>query len=265
MNFNLDKDLVFFDIESTGPDVVKDRIMQIALIKYSKNGNAPIEKEYLINPQYPIKEEALKIHGITIDKVRNQPTFQEYAEELYAFLEGADLAGYNSNRFDIPMLTEEFGRVGINFSMKGRRLLDALQIFYKMEPRTLKAAYKFYCGQDLKAAHDAMADTRATAAVLWGQIQKYKDVDYVDGEDNITPAPIKNNMQALHDFINDDRQVDFTKRFLRNSEGIIVFNFGANKGEPAYKNPRTLQWIISKDFPSQVKEIAKEILNGTLK
>ncbi len=265
MNFKLDRDLVFFDIESTGADVVKDRIMQIALIKYPKEGGAPIEKEFLMNPQYPIKDEALKVHGITIDKVRNQPTFKEYAEELHAFLEGADLAGYNSNRFDIPMLTEEFGRVGISFSMQGRRLLDALQIFYKMEPRTLKAAYKFYCGEQLTDAHDAMADTRATAAVLWGQIQKYDGVDYIDGDDNVTPAPVQNNMQALHDFINDKNQVDFTKRFVRNSEGVIVFNFGANKGEEAYKNPRTLQWIISKDFPSQVKDIAREILKGTLK
>lgn len=265
MNFNLDKDLVFFDIESTGADVVKDRIMQIALIKYPKGGGAAIEKEYLINPQYPIKDEALKIHGITIDKVRNQPTFAEYADELHQFLEDADLAGYNSNRFDIPMLTEEFGRVGKRFSMEGRRLLDALQIFYKMEPRTLKAAYKFYCGEQLTEAHDAMADTRATAAVLWGQIEKYKDVDYIDGDDNVTSAPIQNDVQALHDFINDARQVDFTKRFVRNSEGVIVFNFGTNKGEEAYKNPRTLQWIISKDFPSQVKDIAREILNGNLK
>lgn len=265
MNFNLDKDLVFFDIESTGPDVVKDRIMQIALIKYPKDGGPAIEKEYLINPQYPIKEEALKIHGITIDKVRKQPTFQVYAQELYDFLEGADLAGYNSNRFDIPMLIEEFGRVGLRFSMEGRRLLDALQIFYKMEPRTLKAAYKFYCGEHLEAAHDALADTRATAAVLWGQIQKYQGVDYIDGEDNITPAPIQNDMQALHDFINDERQVDFTKRFLRNSEGNIVFNFGANKGEEAYKHPKTLQWIISKDFPTQVKDIARDILNKKIK
>lgn len=265
MNFNLDKDLVFFDIESTGPDVVKDRIMQIALIKYPKDGGPAIEKDYLINPQYPIKDEALKVHGITIDKVRNQPTFKEYAQELYDFLAEADLAGYNSNRFDIPMLTEEFGRVGMRFSMEGRRLLDALQIFYKMEPRTLKAAYQFYCGENLTEAHDALADTRATAAVLWGQIQKYEGVDYIDGDDNVTPTPVKNDMQALHDFINDERQVDFTKRFVRNSEGIIVFNFGSNKGEEAYKNPRTLQWIISKDFPSQVKDIAREILKGNLK
>jgi DNA polymerase-3 subunit epsilon len=265
MNFNLDKDLVFFDIESTGADVVKDRIMQIALIKYPKDGGPAIEKEYLINPQYPIKKEALEVHGITIDMVRNKPTFEAYAEELYDFLKDADLAGYNSNRFDIPMLTEEFGRVGIRFSMEGRRLLDALQIFYKMEPRTLKAAYKFYCGEHLTEAHDALADTRATAAVLWGQIQKYKDVDYVDADDKVTPAPIQNDMQALHDFINDKNQVDFTKRFVRNSDGVIVFNFGSNKGEPAHKHPRTLQWIISKDFPTQVKDIARDILNGKLK
>jgi len=265
MNFNLDRDLVFFDIESTGADVVKDRIMQIAMIKYPKDGGAPIEKNILMNPQYPIKADAIKVHGITVDMVRNKPTFQAYAQELFDFLEGADLAGYNSNRFDIPMLIEEFGRVGMEFSMEGRRLIDAMQIFYKMEPRTLKAALKFYCGETLEDAHDAMADTRATAKVLWGQIQKYDGVDYIDKDDQVKESPIKNDVQAIYDFIYDSSHVDFTGRFKRNSEGIIVFNFGNNRGQEAYKNPNTLRWMISKDFPTQVKNIAKAILNGKLK
>ena len=265
MNFNLDRDLVFFDIESTGADVVRDRIMQIALIKYPKDGGTPIEKNILMNPQYPIKPDALKVHGITIDMVRNKPTFKEYAVELMEFLDNADLAGYNSKRFDIPMLIEEFGRIGMEFSMKGRRLIDAMQIFYKMEPRTLKAALKFYCGTELENAHDAMADTKATADVFWGQLQRYEGVDYTDKEDKVTPAPVKNDMQAIHDFISDNNNVDFTGRFSRNSEGIITFNFGTNKGQEAYKNPQTLRWIISKDFPAQVKNIAKAILDGTMK
>jgi DNA polymerase-3 subunit epsilon len=265
MIFNLDRDLVFFDIESTGADVVKDRIMQIAMIKYPKDGGEPIEKNILMNPQYPIKPDALKVHGITVDMVRNKPTFKEYAVELMDFLEDADLAGYNSNRFDIPMLIEEFGRVGMNFTMQDRRLIDAMQIFYKMEPRTLKAALKFYCGKDLVDAHDAMADTKATADVFFGQLERYKGVDYIDKDDNVTEAPIKNDIQAIHDFISDNKNVDFTGRFSRNSEGIIVFNFGSNRGQEAYKNPGTLRWIISKDFPTQVKNIAQAILDGKMK
>jgi DNA polymerase III subunit epsilon len=265
MNFNLDRDLVFFDIESTGADVVKDRIMQIAMIKYPKDGSEPIEKNILMNPQYPIKPDAIKVHGITVEMVRNKPTFKEFAVELMDFLDNADLAGYNSNRFDIPMLTEEFARVGINFSMEGRRLIDALQIFYKMEPRTLKAALKFYCGKELENAHDAMSDTKATADVFWGQLERYQGVDYVDRDDNVIEAPVKNDMQAIHDFISDNKNVDFTGRFSRNSEGNIVFNFGSNKGQEAHKNPNTLKWIISKDFPAQVKNIAKAILDGKMK
>ncbi len=265
MNFNLDRDLVFFDIESTGADVVKDRIMQIAMIKYPKDGSAPIEKNILMNPQYPIKPDAIKVHGITVEMVRNKPTFKEYAVELMDFLENCDLAGYNSNRFDIPMLTEEFDRVGINFSMQGRRLIDALQIFYKMEPRTLKAALKFYCGKELENAHDAMSDTKATADVFWGQLERYQGVDYIDRDDNLIEAPVKNDMQAIHDFLSDNKNVDFTGRFSRNTEGNIVFNFGSNKGQEAHKNPNTLRWIISKDFPAQVKNIAKAILDGKMK
>lgn len=265
MAFQLDRDLVFFDIESTGTDVVHDRIVQLALIKYPKDGSAPIEKEFLINPQYPIKEDASRVHGLTIDDVRDKPTFKQYAMELLEFIGDADLAGYNSNRFDIPMLMEEFSRAGISFSMEGRRHLDALQIFYKMEPRTLKAAHRFYCGSDMEGAHDALADTRATAAVLLGQIKRYQGVDYEDPDGNLIPAPIKNDVQALHDFVNDSRQVDFTGRFIRNASGTIVLNFGSNKGEPAHKNHNTLHWIISKNFPAQVKQIARDILNGVLK
>ena len=265
MNFNLDRDLVFFDIESTGTDVVKDRIIQIALVKYSKDGSKPIEKNILMNPQYPIKPDAIKVHGITVDMVRNKPTFKEYAIELLDFLGDADLGGYNSKRFDIPMLIEEFARVGIDFSVQNRRLIDAQQIFYKMEPRTLKAALKFYCGRNLENAHDAMSDTKATADVFWGQIEKYKDVNYIDKDNQIIESPIKNDVQSIHDFISNDNNVDFTGRFSRNSEGNIVFNFGSNKGQEAYKNPNTLKWIINKDFPAQVKNIAKAILDGKMK
>jgi DNA polymerase-3 subunit epsilon len=163
------------------------------------------------------------------------------------------------------MLMEEFGRVGLELDMSKRRIIDAMQVFYKMEPRTLKAALKFYCGQELTDAHDAMADTKATAEVIWGQIQKYDGVDHEDGDGNITPAPIKNDMQSIHEFINDKKTVDYIGRFKRNDAGNIVFNFGSNRGEEAYKHPNTLKWIISKDFPMQVKQIAQAILDGKMK
>ena len=265
MKLNLEKDLVFFDIESTGADVVKDRIIQIAMIKYTKEGTEPIELNLLMNPEYEIKPDAIKVHGITPEMVQDKPSFKEYALEIYDFLEDCDLAGYNCNRFDIPMLIEEFARVGMNFSMEGRSRIDALQIFYKMEPRTLKAALKFYCGQSLENAHDAMADTKATAAVFMGQLDMYEGVDYIDQDDQLIKAPIKNDIKAIHEFLDDNKNVDFTGRFSRNKEGIIVFNFGTNKGQEAYKNPQTLKWIINKDFPEQVKNIARAILNGKMK
>ena len=265
MKLNLEKDLVFFDIESTGADVVKDRIIQIAMIKYTKEGTEPIELNLLMNPEYEIKPDAIKVHGITQEMVQDKPSFKEYALEIYDFLENCDLAGYNCNRFDIPMLIEEFARVGMDFSMEGRSRIDALQIFYKMEPRTLKAALKFYCGKALENAHDAMADTKATAAVFMGQLDKYEGVDYIDQDDQLIKAPIKNDIKAIHEFLDDNKNVDFTGRFSRNKEGIIVFNFGTNKGQEAYKNPQTLNWIINKDFPEQVKNIARAILNGKMK
>jgi len=146
MEFNLDRDIVFFDIESTGLSVVKDRILQIAFIKYM-----------LINPSMPIAEEAMAVHGITPDMLRNKPVFSQVAQQLFEFIGNADLGGYNSNRFDVPMLIEEFHRVGIEFDMSKRRTVDVQRVFYKMEPRTLAAAYKFYCGKRIENAHDALA------------------------------------------------------------------------------------------------------------
>lgn len=265
--FNLDKDLVFFDLETTGGDVYKDRIVQAALIKYPKDGSAPIEKNYMLNPLQPINEEAIKIHGISNEMVKDCPPFKLIAIELLEFIGNADLAGYNSNRFDIPLLIEEFARTGLAFSLEGRRLIDALQVFYKMEPRTLRAALKFYCAKDLTDAHDALADTRATAEVLAGQIKYYENIDWVDVQTGtIFEKPIKNDMQAIHNFINgDDKRVDLTGRFVRNEDGVIIFNFGNQKGQPANNHPNVLRWIIDKDFPLQVKEIARAILAGKMK
>lgn len=267
MQFQLDKDLCFLDLETTGGDIMKDRIVQIALIKYPKDGGAAIERSYLVNPGQPSSAEALGIHGLGEQELKGAPPFKLLAIELLDFIGDADLAGYNSNRFDIPVLMEEFSRAGFEFSIEGRRLIDAMQIFYKMEPRTLKAALRFYCGQNLENAHDALADTRATAEVLKGQIERYAESNWQDPKtEKIYEQPVKNDMQALHDFIQQaNRKVDLGGRFVRNAEGVILFNFGNQKGQPAYKHPNTLRWIIDKEFPVQVKNIARAILGGKLK
>lgn len=264
MEFNLDRDIVFFDLEATGLSVVKDRIVQIALIKYPKKGGGPIEKSMLINPGVPISEEAMSVHGITPKMVSNKPTFQQVAQELYDFIGNADLGGYNSNRYDVPMLMEEFARVGMELDISKRRLIDVQRIFYKMEPRTLSAALKFYCGKELIGAHDALADVRATVDVLKGQLDKYKGVDLVDGDGNVTPEPVRNDMKAIHDFVNDLRYLEPTQKMKLNDEGVAVFCFGkynnAPVGETLAKNPNYYNWIMKMEFSSQVKQLAKKYL-----
>lgn len=264
IKFNLDRDLVFFDIESTGLNVMKDRIVQIALIKYPKGGGEPIEKEMLVNPGIPISEESMSIHGITPEKVANKPTFIQVAHEINDFIGDADLSGYNSDRFDIPMLMEEMARAGIDFDVDNRRAIDVQKIFYKMEPRTLVAALKHFCGKKLEDAHDALADVRATVDVLKGQLIMYEETDYVDGDGYTTERPIKNDMAAIAKFIGDTRTVDATQRFKYNHQGEIVFNFGKYVGQPAaellYKDRHYLNWILEKDFSTQVKKIVKKIV-----
>ena len=179
MELHLDRNLIFFDIESTGLNVIRDRIIQLAMIRYHQNGSPPEERSYLINPGIPISEEAMAVHGITPEDVANKPTFQQLAKEIFDFIGDADLAGYNSNRFDIPVLMEEFARVGIDFDVDQRRTIDVQRIFYKMEPRTLSAAYQFYCQKSIAKAHDALEDVRATVEVLDGQLRRYQGVDLI--------------------------------------------------------------------------------------
>lgn len=264
VELNLDRDIVFFDIESTGLNVLKDRIIQIALIKYKKEGGAPIEKEYLVNPGIPISAEAMAVHGITPDMIKDKPIFSHIAQEIFEFVDQCDLGGYNSDRFDLPMLTEELFRCGFDLNVEDRRTIDVQKIFYKMEPRTLKAALKVFCGKELEDAHDALADVRATVEVLAGQIKKYDGVDYVDGDGFVTKAPIKNNMQAIHEFISDYKVVDFTQRLRRDHRGDIIFNFGKYMNQrvaDVFKRDKNYyHWIVQKDFSSQVKKIVKKIM-----
>jgi len=262
--FNLDNDIVFFDIESTGLNVLKDRIIQIALIKYKKDGSQPEEREFLVNPMIPISAEAMQVHGITPDMIKDKPPFSEYPQEIADFTGDADLAGYNSDRFDLPMLTEELFRNGIELNAEERRTIDVQKIFYKMQPRTLKAALQFYCQKELEGAHDALADVRATIEVFAGQIVKYEGVDYIDGDGFVTKAPIKNDMRAIHEFISDYRTVDFTQRLRRDHKGDIIFNFGKYTNQKVAdvfsKDKNYYHWILQKDFSSQVKKIVKKIM-----
>ena len=267
--FNLEKDLIFFDIESTGLNILKYRIIQIALIKFSKNNTEHDEKSYLLNPGVPITPDALAIHGITVDMIRNKPAFKDIAHELFAWIGNADFAGYNSDRFDIPMLMEEFARAGLELDMSNRRRIDVQKIFYKMEPRTLKAAYRLYCAQDLNEAHDALADVRATVDVLKGQLQKYKGVNYYGDDGNMVIEPVKNNIKSIAEFIGNDDQIDFTNRLKYNSNGDIVFNFGKYIGKSVTEifktDPQYYKWIMDKDFSYQVKQIVTRIKNEGLK
>lgn len=269
MNFNLDRDIVFFDIEATGLSVIRDRIVQIALIKYPTGGGDPIELTHLVNPSMVISPEAMAVHKITPEMVKNKPTFIQLAQEIHEFIGDADLGGYNSDRYDIPMLMEEFARAGINFDISHRRLIDVQKIFYKMEPRTLTAAYKLYCNQTLEGAHDALADVRATVDVLKGMIDRYDGVDHVDGDGYTTPAPIKNNMQSIYDFTRDSKTVDVTQKLKYGAEGRIVFNFGKYMGQDAQKvlikDPQYYNWIMNKEFSVQVKQTIKKLVDDHFK
>jgi DNA polymerase III subunit epsilon len=264
MTLNLQRDLVFFDIEATGLSVVRDRIMQIALIKYPAKGGDPVELSMLINPSVLISEEAYQVHGISPKDVANKPVFGQVAKKIWDFIGNSDLAGYNSNRYDIPMLMEEFARVGMDFDISNRRLIDVQRIFYKMEPRTLKAAYRFYCQKELTDAHDALADVRATVDVFKGQITTYEGKSLLDEDGKMIEEPIKNDMQVLHTFTNDLRFVDATQKIKIEADGSHVFTFGKYAGKPVgetlYKDRQYFHWILEKEFTTQVKQYVKKAL-----
>ncbi len=264
MNFNLKKDLVFFDIESTGLNVMRDRIIQIALMKYFADGREPAELEMLINPSIPIGLQAMEVHGITPADVARKPTFDKVAQEIFDFIGDADLGGYNISRFDVPLLMEEFARVGIDFKVDKRKFVDVQRIFHRMEPRNLRAALRFYCGKEMENAHDAMADVRATVDVLKGQLEKYAEVDHIDDDGNVTERPVRNDMEVLHDFTQDSNSIDVTNRLKYNDQGEVVFNFGKYSGQPVRKvfemEPHYFHWILNKEFSVQVKNMVRKIM-----
>lgn len=248
MNLNLKNPIAFFDLETTGINVAKDRIVEMSIVKVLPNGSEEI-KTYRVNPEMPIPKQSSEIHGIYDEDIKDEPTFKEIAKNVAKFLEGCDLAGYNSNRFDIPLLAEEFLRVGVNFEMRKRKFVDVQTIFHKMEQRTLVAAYKFYCDRDLEGAHGAQADTLATYEVLKSQLDKYPNLE--------------NDMEFLAEFSTQNKNADFAGMIVFNKDDIEVFNFGKNRGVSVEKvlneQPGYYAWMINSDFPLYTKKILTEI------
>ena len=261
MKLNLKNPIVFLDLETTGINIVTDRIIEIALLKINIDGSEE-EKLLRINPEMPIPEEASKIHGIYDEDVADAPIFREVAKNLAKFLEGCDLGGFNSNRFDIPLLAEEFLRADIDIDFKRRKFIDVQAIFHKMEKRTLAAAYKFYCNKELHDAHSAMVDTKATYEVLKSQLDLYKDTEYEDNK-GLKSVPIVNDVEKLSEFSSYDQNVDFVGRIVYNENGIEVFNFGKNKGIPVEKvleeQPGYFGWIMNSEFPLYTKKVLTQI------
>jgi DNA polymerase III subunit epsilon len=260
MKLNLVRPLAFIDLETTGIDKIKDRIVQIAILTVFPNGEENMYSRK-INPTIPIPIEISKIHGIYDKDVKEEATFADIAHELLNHLQDCDLAGYNSNHFDIPLLMIEFSRVGIDFLLEGRNIIDVQTIFFKMEPRNLKAAYKFYCGEDLVGAHDAANDIRATYEVLKSQLKHYENTPHEDKEGNLS-YPIKNDVETLANFT-PLNLLDPTNKIIRDEQGREVFNFGKYKGrtvvEVFNEDLGYYEWMMSKNFSVFTRKVITRI------
>lgn len=248
MELNLRNPLIFFDLETTGVNITKDRIVEISYIKVFPNGQEQ-EKTIRVNPGMPIPPEATAIHHITDEDVKDKPLFKDIAKDLSHVFEGCDIAGFNSNRFDIPLLMEEFLRAGVNFDISKRKFIDIQTIFHKMEQRTLVAAYKFYCNKDLNDAHSASADTHATYEVLKAQLDRY--------------SSLENDVDYLSKFSSQNRNVDLAGRIVLNDQNVEVFNFGKYKGQPVEEVLRRdigyFGWMMQGDFPQNTKNVLTNI------
>lgn len=248
MKLKLKNPLIFFDLETTGIDVVNDRIVEISYLKIHPDGREE-SKTMRINPTIPIDPKATAIHGISDEDVKDAPTFNEFARTLAKEFEGCDIAGYNSNKFDLPLLAEEFLRADIDFDLKKRKFIDVQVIFHKMEQRTLSAAYKFYCDKDLENAHSAEADTRATYEVLESQLDRYSELE--------------NDVDSLSKFSAHNRNVDFVGRIVYDDNDVETINFGKYKGIPVEevleKDPGYYGWIMGSDFPLYTKRVLTAI------
>jgi DNA polymerase-3 subunit epsilon len=252
MKLQLTRPIAFIDLETTGINISTDRIIEIAIVKISPDGTQQVKRKF-INPQMPIPPGSTEIHGITDEMVKDAPTFKQVSNEIKQFLENCDMGGYNSNRFDVPMLIEEFLRVGIEFSIDGRKLVDVQKVFHMMEQRTLSAAYKFYCQKILEGAHSAEVDATATWEVLEAQVERYPQIG--------------NTVESIVKFTGEDDIVDFARRFIKD-KGIEIFNFGKHKGKPVTQvlkeEPQYYDWMMKGDFAMNTKQKLTEILNRTL-
>lgn len=248
MQLNLKNPIVFFDLETTGTDVTTDRIVEISYLKISPNGNEEI-KTFRVNPGMPIPPKSTAIHGITDDDVKDAPGFPEIAKNIAKAFEGCDFAGYNSNKFDLPLLAEEFIRADTDIDLMKRKFIDIQVIFHKKEQRTLSAAYKFYCDKVLENAHTSEADTYATYEILKAQLDRYQD--------------LPNNVDELSRFSSHNRNVDFMGRMIFDDDGREVFNFGKYKGqlveEVFRKDPSYYSWMMNGQFPLHTKKILTAI------
>lgn len=244
MELKLNRPICFFDLETTGVDVVKDRIVEIAILKIYPNGNKE-SKTWLVNPTVPIPPQSTAIHGITDEKVANEPTFKELAPQIHNMIKDSDLAGYNSDRFDIPLLVEELLRADVDFDLKNRVSVDVQTIFHKKEERTLSAAYRFYCNKTLENAHSAEADTNATYEILKAQLDRYEDLE--------------NDMKSLSEFTTRKKAVDFAGFISLNDKDEEIFSFGKHKGAKVEdileKEPGYFGWILNADFPLYTKKV----------
>lgn len=248
MELKLNRPICFFDLETTGIDVARDRVVEISILKVFPNGNKE-SKTWLVNPTIYIPAKSTEIHGITNEKVANEPTFSELSSQIYTMIKDSDLAGFNSDRFDIPLLAEELLRANIDFDMKNRVSVDIQTIFHKKEERTLSAAYKFYCQQSLENAHSAEADTNATYEILKAQLERYDDLE--------------NDMKFLSEFTTRKKSVDFAGFIALNEDGKEIFTFGKHKGnlvdDVFDKEPGYFGWIQNADFPLYTKKILTKI------
>ena len=258
MELKLSKPICFFDLETTGIDIIKDRIVEISILKVYPNGNKE-SKTWLVNPTIPIPKAASDVHGITDERVANEPTFKELAKQIHNMIKDSDLAGYNSDRFDIPLLAEEMLRAEVDFDLGNRVSVDVQTIFHKMEQRTLSAAYKFYCGKDLIDAHTASADTNATYEILKAQLDRYDSLE--------------NNIKKLSEFTYRKQIADFAGFIGYNAKGEEIFTFGKHKGKRVEdifdEEPGYFGWLLGADFPLYTKKILTALklrkLSATIK
>lgn len=261
MQLNLTKPLAFFDLETTGINVASDRIVEISIVRVNIDNNTEILTRK-VNPTIPIPEFTSKIHGIYDKDIIDCPTFKELAPTLSKFLTNCDLAGFNSNKFDVPVLVEEFLRADIDFDLRNRKLIDVQNIFHIMEPRNLSAAYKFYCEKPLINAHSAEADTLATFEIFKAQLSKYENTEQVDEKGNAF-IPVKNDMSVLSSLTTRTRNADLAGRIVFNDKDVEVFNFGKHKDKPVKevfeKEPSYYNWIMNGDFPLYTKKIVTQI------